>query len=96
MTDNEMILEKNYQMTDGFVMRKINDETTMAYNRENGDLYEFDDISEEILTMMKEGKSLKEIFGELCKTYDAEENEILEDYVALITRLNECKIISFI
>lgn len=93
MTNGIKILEKPYKMMEGFVMRKINDETTMAYNKSNGDLYEFDSISEEILSFMREGKSLKDIFKELCATYDAEENEILNDYIALLERLIECKVI---
>lgn len=93
MSRDELILDKSYQLLDGFVMRKINEETTMAYSKTSGDLYEFDDITEDILCRMKDGKSLREIYNELCELYDAGENEILEDYVALINRLIECKVI---
>lgn len=90
------ILDKNYQLVENIVIRKINNDTTLAYNKGTGDMYEFDEITEDILSKMKEQWSLKEIYSDLCEQYDADEEEILDDYIALVARLVDCKVILLI
>lgn len=68
-------------------------EVTMAYNPENSDMYEFNDVGGEILELLKQGVEINELFAILCKNYSVKKEEIYEDVYEIITRLLELGVI---
>lgn len=68
-------------------------ETVLAYNPENSDMYELNDVGGEILMLLKTEKPMEEILKELCFLYDVEEGDILQDVTEIIERMMELGII---
>lgn len=65
----------------------------MAFNPENGDMYELNDVSEEIISMLSKGMSGVTILEELSKNYDVDEQTIIDDVAPLLDRLVELGIL---
>ena len=76
------------------MFRKVSVETVMAYNPENGDMYELNNISHEIITLLKEGLNGTAIIERLKDEYDADENIIAGDISPMLDRLIELKILT--
>lgn len=85
--------EKNC-INDKIVFRKVSDETVMAFNPENGDMYELNDIAHEIITLLKEGIDGTTIIERLTDEYNADENTIVGDISPMLDRLIELKILT--
>lgn len=79
----------NYEINEEIIYRKVSDETVMAYNPENGDMYELNDVSEEIIFMLRKRMSGDSMLVELSSTYDVDEQTIVEDVSPLLDRLIE-------
>ena len=79
----------NYEINEEIIYRKVSDETVMAYNPENGDMYELNDVSEEIIFMHRKRMSGDSMLVELSSTYDVDEQTIVEDVSPLLDRLIE-------
>lgn len=79
-------IDKNMRLSQDLIMRKV-DNTTIAYNERTGDMYEFNEISEEIIEKIKKNKSLREIYNELCIEYEGDPETILYDYKNLLMQI---------
>ena len=91
---NIVDIPKNYyEVDDGIMFRRVSDETIMAFNPKNGDMYELNDVSEEIISMLRNGMSGEAILAELSKNYEVEEQIIIEDVAPLLDRLVELGIL---
>ena len=91
---NIVDIPKNYyEVGEGILFRKVSDETIMAYNPKNGDMYELNDVSEEIISMLSKGMSGATILEELSKNYDVDEQTIIEYVSPLLDRLVELGIL---
>lgn len=75
------------------VIYKQGDKMLMAYNQENGDMYEFNEVGAEIFLLIAQEKKMKEIFEELTHKYSTTIDMIYDDVLELINRLIELKII---
>lgn len=81
-----------YKFNRVLIIRTIKD-TTLAYNQENGDMYEFNDVGAEILNLLKEEIEISQLFKILCNNYDVTVDEIYEDVSELIKRMISLNII---
>lgn len=88
------ILKDSYELNDKIMFRKVSEETFMAFNPENGDMYELNDVSEEIISLLKKGMSGEAILRDLSKNYDVDEQTIIEDVSPLLDRLVELGILT--
>lgn len=86
------ILALDYTFNDSLLIRK-RDETTLAYNPDNSDMYEMNDVAGEIIFLLKEEKSIREIVAFLAEEYGEEEAVILADITDLILRFIDLGII---
>lgn len=84
---------KNYWFSSELMVRKIDEDTTMIYNPENGDMYELNTVSAEIVEMLQQHKTGDEILQILETNYDVDEQTILDDTQPLIGRLIEMKLL---
>lgn len=84
---------KNYWFSSELMVRKIDEDTTMIYNPENGDMYELNTVSAEIVEMLQQHKTGDEILQILETNYDVDEQTILDDTQPLIERLIEMKLL---
>lgn len=92
MNIKDLILN-GFKVNEGIIYRKVSEETIMAFNPENGDMYELNDVSEEIISMLSKGMSGVTILEELAKNYDVDEQTIIEDVSPLLDRLIELGIL---
>ena len=83
----------HYEVDKKLMYRKVSDNTFMAFNPENGDMYELNDVSEEIISMLSKGMSGVAILEELSRNYDVDEQTIIEDVSPLLDRLVELGIL---
>ncbi|MCL2155492.1 MAG: PqqD family peptide modification chaperone [Leptospirales bacterium] len=81
-----------YKFNHGLIIRTIKD-TTLAYNQENGDMYEFNDVGAEILYLLKEEIEISQIFITLCDGYNVTIEEIYDDVSELVNRMLSLNII---
>lgn len=84
---------KIYEFNNQIIYKEL-PEMVMAYNKENGDMYEFNDIGGQILILLSKNKSLEEIIQLLAKEYNASIEEIKNDVEEIFFRMLELKIIS--
>ena len=92
MNIKDLILN-GFKVNEGIIYRKVSEETIMAFNPENGDMYELNDVSEEIISMLSKGMSGVAILEELSRNYDVDEQTIIEDVSPLLDRLVELGIL---
>ena len=65
----------------------------MAYNQDNGDMYEFNEVGGEILKYISENMTISDIFTKLCKDYSVTKDEIYDDVKSILNRMISLKII---
>lgn len=87
------LIINGFQVNEEIVFRKVSEETTMAFNPETGDMYELNDVSDEIISMLGKGMDGVTILEELSKNYDADEQTIIEDVSPLLDRFIELGIL---
>lgn len=84
---------KKYTFLSSLIKRNINDETSMVYNPDNGDMYELNDVSAEIFDYLASGISGEDIVRNILLAYDVEQETIIGDLSPLLDRLIELKIL---
>lgn len=87
-----VMLEKNYSYNKR-VQYKDTGHVLMAYNEDNSDMYEFNDIGAEIFKMITKEVPINEIYSTLKKEYDASDEEIYKDFEDIINRFIDLGII---
>lgn len=65
----------------------------MAYNTDNGDTYEFNEIGGEIFKFLIAGIEFNDIIQKLLSEYNVQESDIKEDIEEIFNRMIELKII---
>ena len=65
----------------------------MAYNQDNGDMYEFSEVGGEILQYVSENMEIPDIFEKLCSDYSVSKEEIYDDVKSIFNRMISLKII---
>lgn len=88
------IKQLKYKYNKKVKYRKIKD-MLMAYNEENGDTYEFNEIGSEIFMYLYNEIPFDKIIENLLKNYNVLEEDIKEDIEDIINRIIELKIIIF-
>lgn len=83
---------KSYEMNENLLYRE-NGEVLMVYNKDNGDMYEINDVGKEIFMCFKEGVVIKDILVLLSNEYNVLVSEIEDDFVEFITRMIELGVI---
>lgn len=83
---------ENYSISQNIIVKKIND-TIMVYNKENGDMYEINDVGGEIFEYLQQGISITEIITRLEADYDAPRNEIEEATEDFLIRMIELGVV---
>jgi|GEM_PF-186932 len=83
---------KEYKLNDSLLIRKVG-EIAMVYNKENGDMYEFNDVGADILALLVKGCPIQTILESLAELYDTEPDDIKEDVSDFITRMIELNIV---
>ena len=68
-------------------------EMLMAYNTDNGDTYEFNEIGGEIFKYLVKEIEFKDIIQKLLDEYNVQEDDIKEDIEEIFDRMIELKII---
>ena len=87
------MLEKiKYKYNDNVIYKKMPN-MIMAYNQDNGDMYEFNEVGAEILLYVSENIQISDIFDKLCKDYSVTKEEIYEDVKEIFDRMFSLKII---
>jgi hypothetical protein len=82
-----------YWFSDQLMTRKIDDDTTMIYNPDNGDMYELNSVSSEIVGLLQEHKTGDDIINILSSEYDVDVDTIVTDTEPLIDRLIEMELL---
>lgn len=83
---------ENYSISQNIIVKKIND-TIMVYNKENGDMYEINDVGGEIFEYLQRGISITDIITRLETDYDAPRNEIEEATEDFLIRIIELGVV---
>ena len=83
---------ENYSISQNIIVKKIND-TIMVYNKENGDMYEINDVGGEIFEYLQQGISITDIITRLETDYDAPRNEIEEATEDFLIRMIELGVV---
>lgn len=81
-----------YEFNKNILYKKSKD-MLMAFNQDNGDMYEFNDVGAEVFMLFSKNMKIKDIFERLTNDYDVTINDIYEDIVELTKRLIELEII---
>lgn len=89
------MLEKKYNFNKKIKYRDTGS-VLMAYNEDNSDMYEFNDIGGEIFKQIVDEKPLKIIFEELLEKYDGDKDEMFVDFKEIINRFIELNIINIV
>lgn len=87
--DLRLLYRENYTVNDKIIYRKVSEATTMAYNPENGDMYELNEVSDKIITQLREGKDGESIIQSLLNVYDVDIDTVVEDVSPMLDRLKE-------
>ncbi len=66
---------QNYSVSENIIVKKI-DDVIMVYNKDNGDMYEINDVGGEIFEYLRQGVAISEMITRLTVDYDAPRNEI--------------------
>lgn len=66
---------ENYSVSENIIVKKI-DDVIMVYNKDNGDMYEINDVGGEIFEYLRQGVAISEIITRLEADYDAPHDEI--------------------
>lgn len=66
---------ENYSVSENIIVKK-NDDVIMVYNKDNGDMYEINDVGGEIFEYLRQGVAISEIITRLEADYDAPHDEI--------------------
>ena len=77
---------ESYNVSQNIIVKKI-DDTIMVYNKENGDMYEINDVGGEIFEYLKQGIAISEIISRLENNYDALRDEIEEAVQDFLIRM---------
>ncbi|MFK5976627.1 MAG: PqqD family protein [Sulfurovum sp.] len=64
------------------------DENNIAFNPMMGNSYQLNDISKDIVVLLRKGKTKDEIISEIMKSYDVEENDLFIDVSDFISKLS--------
>lgn len=91
MNKIEEIKKINYIFNNKIISRNTGT-IIMAYNPENGDMYEFNDIGGELFSMVEKNYTIEQIFLELTEKYETTEENIFEDVEEFIKRLIDLNI----
>lgn len=83
---------ENYSISKNIIVKKIND-VVMVYNKDNGDMYEINDVGGEIFEYLRQGVSFSEIITRLAANYDAPCDEIEEGTRDFLMRMIELGIV---
>jgi len=87
------MLEKiEYEYNENIIYKKMPN-MIMAYNQENGDMYEFNEVGGEILIYISQNMKISDIFDKLCKDYSVSKEEIYEDVKEILDKIISLKII---
>jgi len=62
-------------------------ENDMAFHPVTGSSYKINEIAKEIITLLQEGKTKKEIVERLAKEYDVEQNTLFIDVSDFVKKL---------
>jgi hypothetical protein len=68
-------------------------EEGFIFNPGTGDSFSTNNIGSDIIALLKENKSSKEIIEIICKKYDVDENQFEKDLDDFESQLNDYKII---
>ena len=86
------LMELEYEFNKN-ILYKQNKDMLMAFNQDNGDMYEFNDVGAEIFMLIAQNMKMKDIFDKLTTDYDATVEDIYDDVLELVKRLIDLKII---
>ncbi len=64
------------------------DENNIAFNPMMGNSYQLNDISRDIIVLLKKGKTKDEILQELGEVYDVDENQLFIDMSDFVSKLS--------
>ena len=64
------------------------DENNIAFNPMMGNSYQLNEISRDIVVLLRKGKTKDEILKELCEVYDVDENQLFIDLSDFISKLS--------
>lgn len=83
---------ENYSVSENVIVKKI-DDVTMVYNKDNGDMYEINDVGGEIFEYLQQGVAIAEIITRLEADYDASRDEIEEATQDFLIRMIELGVV---
>lgn len=83
---------ENYNVSENVIVKKI-DDVTMVYNKDNGDMYEINDVGGEIFEYLQQGVAIAEIITRLEADYDASRDEIEEATQDFLIRMIELGVV---
>lgn len=77
-----------YDFNKNLMFRDIG-EVRMVYNKENGDMYELNDVGKDIFVLLEQEVGMKQLLETLCESYDVEKKDIIGDVTEFIVRMIE-------
>lgn len=95
MKTKKEFYDLNYVFNKNIIYRDTGN-LLMAYNQENSDMYEFNEIGGEIFKLLQKEKSIAEIFDILSKEYSVLPDEIYEDVYDIVKRMIDLNIVKLI
>ena len=85
-------LIKKYKFNPDLIYRRVG-ETAMVFNKDNGDMYEFNDVGADIIELLKDEIPVSDVLLKLSLEYSVEESEIHNDVSIFLKRIIELGII---
>lgn len=76
---NDKVICKSKPSEDGEIL--------LAFDTDNGNMYEFNDVGSELILMIKESMPVQDIIGSIIRNYDVEYADIEEDLVLFFERI---------
>ena len=77
---------KDFHLNENLIFRKTSD-IMMVYNKDSGDMYEFNDVGSDIISLLREDISIVQLPNRLTEIYDVDVEVMEEDVVLFLERL---------
>lgn len=91
--DKNMPNTEKYQLHDDVLLTSVDDEMVLLDTR-NGQYYGLNPVGCEILTLIKQGKTIEETENEICHRYSIAQKTARDDIAELVADLQEQNLLS--
>jgi PqqD family protein of HPr-rel-A system len=81
------------QIGSNALIQKVSDEMVIL-DSQSGQYYTLNNMATEMLDILNSGSSVEQVVAQICKEYEAEQEEVLNDISAMIQTLHEKELVT--